>query len=119
MLRGAPQIPGASGLPGHVRRESLDPGGDKHQIVGKPEPEPEQILIDDALQPAQGGRLTLDGNGAEKLVDRGIRIGVRVAARIPARRVTSDVPRRSIEIEVGKSWELVVGVGDEIVVPDV
>ena len=52
-LRGLPQVPGAGGLPGHVRRKSFYPGGDEHEIVGKPEPEPEQIVVDDALQPPQ------------------------------------------------------------------
>ena len=68
--------------------------GDEHEIVGKPEPEPEEIVVDDALQPPQRGHLTLDGDGAEEFVDRGVRLGVRIAARIPARRVISDVPCR-------------------------
>ena len=117
LLGRTPQIPRASGLPGHVGCEPLGPGGDKHQIVGKPEPEPEEILVDDALQPSESDRLPFDGDSAEKLLDRFIRVGVRIASRIPARRVRPNVPRRSIKIEVGKSRELVVGVGDEIVVP--
>src|SRR5215204_557052 len=115
-LRGEPQVPRASGLPGHVRCEPLDPAGDKHKIVGKPEPESKEILIDDALQALQCARLTLDRNGAEKFRNRFIRFGVCIASRIPACRVRSNVPGRSVEIEVGKSRELIVGVRDEIVV---
>src|SRR3954468_6517480 len=116
-LRSAPQIPSASSLPGHVRCEPLGPGADKHQIVGKPEPESEEILVDDVLQPPESDCLPFDGDSAEKLLDCFIRVGVRIASRIPARRVRPNVPCRSIKIEVGKSRELVVRVGDEIVVP--